>query len=370
MPAMPVESNVTKSIFLAALEKATPAERTAYLEEVCAGDDLLHQRVRALLQAHDQPDPLLDQPAARHLAAEDDTALDFLEPPATPDSLGRLGHYQVLEVIGRGGMGIVLRAFDDKLHRVVAIKVLAPELASNGPARQRFVREARAMAAVIHDNVIAIHEVEDGGPVPYLVMQFIGGGSLQEKLERTGPLPLQEILRLGLQIAEGLAASHRQGLVHRDIKPANILLENDGAWVKITDFGLARAGDDASLTRRHAGLHVAGAGQRRAARRPQRPVQPRLRALRPLHRPVALPGSQFAGGAQTRLRRNAATDSREQPRHTGAGGSGRQPPSRQSTGGALCLGGRGRRPAGSFPGPAAKRDRPRTQQVPAWARNG
>jgi serine/threonine protein kinase len=134
------------------------------------------------------------------------------------------------------------------LHRVVAIKVLAPALASSGAARQRFVREARAAAAVTHDNVIDIHAVEDDGAVPYLVMQFIDGRTLQEKLDRGGPLPLKEVLRIGLQVAAGLAAAHAQGLVHRDVKPANILLENSVERVKITDFGLARTVDDASLT--------------------------------------------------------------------------------------------------------------------------
>src|SRR5947208_8775687 len=145
-------------------------------------------------------------------------------------------------------MGVVFRAFDEKLHRVVAIKALTPQLATSSAARQRFAREARAAAAVTQDNVIDIHTVEDAGPVPYLVMQFIDGPTLQKKLDRTGELSLKEILRIGLQIAEGLAAAHRQGLVHRDVKPANILLENGVERVKITDFGLARAADDVSLT--------------------------------------------------------------------------------------------------------------------------
>src|SRR5262249_40967530 len=174
--------------------------------------------------------------------------LDFLAPPSRAGSLGRLGHYEVREVVGRGGMGVVLRAFDEKLHRVVAIKALLPELANTGSARQRFVREARAAAAVTHDHVIDVHAVEDAGPVPYLVMQFIDGLTLQEKLDRTGPLPPKEVLRIGLQVAAGLAAAHAQGLVHRDVKPANILLENGVERVKITDFGLARTVDDASLT--------------------------------------------------------------------------------------------------------------------------
>ncbi len=246
---MPADEPTIKAVFFAALEKATAAERSAYLDEACAGDAELRREVEVLLRAHDLPDPLLDRPAARLLAAEDGADLDFLEPSAKPGSLGRLGHYEVLEVVGRGGMGVVLRAFDDKLHRVVAIKALAPQLATSGSARQRFVREARATAAVTHDNVIAIHAVEDAGPVPYLVMQFVEGCTLQQKLDRAGPLPVQEILRLGIGIADGLAAAHRHGLVHRDVKPANVLLENSVERVKITDFGLARAADDASLTR-------------------------------------------------------------------------------------------------------------------------
>src|SRR5262245_18068228 len=170
---MSVEANTIKAVFLAALEKTTPAERAAYLDEACAQDATLRRRVETLLQAHDRPGRL-DQPAARPLAEEDDASgLDFLEPSAKPGALGRLGHYEVLEVIGRGAMGVVWRACDEKLHRVVALKVLAPALACVGEARQRFVREARVAAAVTHENIIAIHAVEDDGPVPYLVMQLI-----------------------------------------------------------------------------------------------------------------------------------------------------------------------------------------------------
>jgi serine/threonine protein kinase len=252
---MPRAEERIKAVFLAALDRGTPAERAAYLDEACAGDAALRQRVEALLRAHDQTDDLLDRPAAEHLGGEPgdttppDDSLDFLAPPLKPDSLGRLGHYEVLEVVGRGGMGVVFRAFDDKLQRVVAIKALAPQLATSRAARQRFVREARAAAAVTQDNVVAIHAVEDAGPIPYLVMQLVSGLSLQEKLQRSGPLPLQETLRIGLHVAEGLAAAHRQGLIHRDVKPANILLENGVERVKLTDFGLARAAADASLTR-------------------------------------------------------------------------------------------------------------------------
>jgi hypothetical protein len=243
-----------RELFLAALDKDDPTERAAYLDQACDGNATLRQRVEALLRAHERTSPFMDVPIVEQLAG-DSGGLDFLAPSQKPGSRGRLGHYEILEVVGRGGMGVVFRAFDTKLHRVVAIKALAPPLATSSAARRRFVREARAAAAVTHDHVIAIHTVEDAGPVPYLVMQFIEGPTLQKKLDRTGQLSLKEILRIGLQIAEGLAAAHRQGLVHRDVKPANILLENGVERVKITDFGLARAGDDASLT--HSGV-VAG----------------------------------------------------------------------------------------------------------------
>src|SRR5262249_3881457 len=151
-------------------------------------------------------------------------------------------------VIGGGGMGVVLKAFDENLHRVVAVKVMAPQLAASATARQRFTREARAAAAVTHDHVVTLHAVEEAGGLPYIVMQFVDGQSLQDRLDRSGSLPIREVLRIGMQAAAGLAAAHKQGLIHRDIKPANVLLENGVERVKLTDFGLARAVDDASLT--------------------------------------------------------------------------------------------------------------------------
>jgi serine/threonine protein kinase len=180
-----------------------------------------------------------------------ETSTDFLLPPTDPAYLGRLAHFDVMRVLGRGGMGIVLEAFDSRLQRNVAIKVLDPELASDETARQRFCREARAAASVTHENVVAVHQVEkaaDNG-LPYLVMQLIAGETLEQRLLREKRLPLKEIVRIALQTAQGLAAAHSQGLTHRDIKPGNILLEPPNDRVKLTDFGLARIADDVKLTR-------------------------------------------------------------------------------------------------------------------------
>jgi len=177
------------------------------------------------------------------------SVLDSLLPSDDPNRLGRLGNYEVSGVIGAGGMGVVLKAIDPSLDRVVAIKVMAPHLANNATARKRFSREAKAAAAVLHPNVIPIHSVSGDDSNPYLVMAYVRGGSLQKRLDREGPLTTIEILRIGSQIAMGLAAAHEQGLVHRDIKPENILLEEGVERVTLTDFGLARAVDDASVTR-------------------------------------------------------------------------------------------------------------------------
>jgi WD40 repeat protein len=263
---MPGQRPDIEAIFHAARQKP-PAERPAYLDGACGDDAELRQRVEQFLGAQDDIGSFLEAPAVQRPVeaplrqaptdnteiesaadAADSASLDFLSPSQKPESLGRLAHYEILEVIGKGGMGIVLRAFDEKLHRVVAIKVMAAELAATSPPRKRFLREARSAAQVRHEHVVDIHAVEDQ-PIPYLVMEYVCGETLQQKLDRVGPLETQEVLRLGQQMARGLAAAHERGLIHRDIKPSNILLEKGvEERVKITDFGLARAVADASLT--------------------------------------------------------------------------------------------------------------------------
>ena len=170
-------------------------------------------------------------------------------PSEAPGSLGQFGGFEILEIIGSGAMGVVLKARDARLNRIVALKLLAPTLATTQHARQRFVREARAVAAIHHDNVVAIHSTDEAQGIPYLVMEFVPGESLAARLRRKEPLPVVDMIRMGREVAEGLAAAHAQGIVHRDIKPGNILIESRTGRVKLTDFGLARAVDDSGLTR-------------------------------------------------------------------------------------------------------------------------
>jgi serine/threonine protein kinase len=180
-----------------------------------------------------------------------------LDPPAEAGGLGCIGPYEVRKVLGQGGMGVVFLAFEPALKREVAVKVLAPQLASVPSARQRFLREAQAAAAVAHDNIVAIHAIGEFKGLPLLVMHRVAGPSLEQCLA-TGPLPLAEVVRVGMEAARGLAAAHACGVVHRDIKPANLLMEATTGRIKITDFGLARAIDDMRLT--HSGV-VAGTPQ-------------------------------------------------------------------------------------------------------------
>ena len=264
-----------REIFMAALDRESPDERTRYLGQACGNDRELRRRVDALLQSYADSGSFLERPVLADEATlgldsitdragpppraddqadlpdpnSDPVSLDFLQPSDAPDSLGRLGQYEVRAVVGVGGMGVVLRAHDPKLNRIVAVKVMAPQFVVNPTARKRFLREAQAIAAVTHPHVIAIHAVDQTEKTPYLVMEFIDGLSLEEKIDRCGHLEVKEILRIGAQIAAGLAAAHAHGLVHRDIKPSNILLENGVERVRITDFGLARAVDDVGVTR-------------------------------------------------------------------------------------------------------------------------
>src|SRR5581483_2491457 len=195
--------------------KDTPPTDSAYYKALAAAEDEI--RITT---------PFLNGSAEIQTVGE--LTLDFLQPADEPDRLGRLGSFGILRVVGRGGMGVVLHAYDPCLARDVAVKVIDPKLADNEVARQRFCREARAAAAVTHDNLVAVHQVDEdeASGLPYLVMQLVQGESLEQRLRRVGKLSPMEVGRLGMQAAAGLAAAHAGGLIHRDIKPANILLES------------------------------------------------------------------------------------------------------------------------------------------------
>ncbi len=259
-----------REIFLAALEIEDPARRIVYVNQACGTDLNLRTAVVTLLNAHAQTSQFLETPAASEAATIDQTVVThnvqhddhtdaereageaafrrYLEPATRPGWIGRLAHYEIEAILGSGAFGIVAKAFDEKLHRVVAIKLMNPGLATTSPPRKRFLREARTAAAVTHENLVAIHAVEEE-PIPYLVMEYVPGQTLQQRMNAQGPLELKELLRIGQQVAAGLAAAHATNLIHRDIKPANILLTGGpNERAKISDFGLARAVDDASMT--------------------------------------------------------------------------------------------------------------------------
>jgi len=203
---------------------------------------------------------------------------DFLAPPQAKDELGRLGNYRILKILGHGGMGVVYQAEDIELKRSVALKAMLPALAASASFGKRFLREAQAMAAVEHDHIVRIYQVAKDRGVPFLAMEFLKGEPLDQRLKRDEKMPLAEVLRIGREIADALAAAHATGLIHRDIKPANIWLQEVASGqlsvasgkssdsslaaghlplttsgrVKILDFGLARAAQDAGLTQQGA----------------------------------------------------------------------------------------------------------------------
>src|SRR5262249_36664583 len=223
------------------------------------GEDTLVTDLRGGLTVSDEPrDTAVEQVirAAAELAATEirapasdqprqtSEARDFLAPPQEAGEIGRLAGFRVLRRLGRGGMGIIFLAEDSGLRRPVALKVLGPDLARRPEAAERFLREARAAAALRHDHVVTIYQVGEAdtpaGRVPFLAMELLEGASLEATLAERPPA-LAEAIRIGREVAEGLAVAHESGLIHRDVKPDNIWLEAPRGRVKLLDFGLARA---------------------------------------------------------------------------------------------------------------------------------
>jgi predicted ATPase/serine/threonine protein kinase len=215
-------------LFHAALEQP-PAERSAFLERACGDDVELRQEVESLLAAHDRAGDFVATPAMKivaELMAQEGGSLT-----------GRIGAYDVLSLIGRGGMGEVYLARDMRLGRNVAVKLLQAPMTSNPDAVRRFEQEARAASSLNHPNIVTIHEIGDLHDRRYIAMEFVDGKSLAAMIGR--PLDVDTLARLGVQLARALSVAHAAGIVHRDIKPENVIVRADG-YLKVLDFGLAR----------------------------------------------------------------------------------------------------------------------------------
>ena len=254
-----------------------PHERDAFLREACGDDAALRGEVESLLVHASADSGLLAEPVFTR--AELGTGVPLVG--------RRIGPYAVHAPLGAGGMGEVYRARDVRLGREVAIKILPDTFSRDPQRRARFDREARLLAALNHPHIAAIYGVEESDGIPALVLEFVEGDTLAERIAK-GPLLIGEALRIAMQIAEALDAAHEKGIVHRDLKPANIKITPDGI-VKVLDFGLAKAtldGDaDINVSRtptvtRDRGLHESRTGAREGNGQAHRRLGIRLRALR------------------------------------------------------------------------------------------
>ena len=221
-----------KELFDSASERE-PGERAAFLDRECAGDEALRKEVETLLASHDDSASFMESPAV------EDAAADLLSDEQKLQAGQRVGRYEVVGLIGEGGMGEVYLAHDTRLGRKVALKLLPAYLSKDKDRLRRFAQEARAASALSHPNVCMIHEVgetEEGRP--FIAMEYVDGVTLRQHMERAGR-NLSEVLDVAAQVASALTAAHEAGITHRDIKPENIMLRRDG-YVKVLDFGLAK----------------------------------------------------------------------------------------------------------------------------------
>ena len=222
-----------KDIFRSALE-IEPARRAAFLDQACAGDELLRREVESLLRSHDESDSFMETPALENTEAAKMIvgAQSKLQPGQ------RVGHYEIVRLAGEGGMGEVYLAQDTKLGRKVALKFLPSFFTRDADRLRRFAQEARAASALNHPNIITIYEIPEANSTLMIAAEFVEGETLREHLIE-GRLNLDATLHTAIQIADALAAAHKAGIIHRDIKPENIMIRLDG-YVKVLDFGLAK----------------------------------------------------------------------------------------------------------------------------------
>jgi serine/threonine-protein kinase len=220
-----------EELYHAALERE-PGEREAFLEGACGGDQELLREVRSLLGDEEEAQRLLEEPLA-------EAATQAVPAPRSPSLLGRrIQSYEVLSLLGAGGMGEVYLARDTRLDRQVALKVLPAELSADPARLRRLQREAKALAALDHPGIVTIFSVEEADGVHFLTMAYVKGQTLGELVPPNG-MPVEKLLELGAALADALRAAHEHGIVHRDLKPSNVVVDSEGR-LRVLDFGLAR----------------------------------------------------------------------------------------------------------------------------------